>query len=127
VFPEAESFEHFESRIHNFLSAHEKYMIEILRHAEQVGTVNQVDRSAQYDPQNFPAQLPPPDSPKQLLKAANEAWSKIRDFERKLAAKDNQIAVLTDQLKRANRKIVVLGTVLTSPGWIMLALRLLGR
>ncbi len=62
-----------------------------IEQAKQLGTYNAIDRSRQYFHQD----------PKDLLRAVNEAWAKIRSCEKELTKRDQKIADLQRKLDRA--------------------------
>jgi hypothetical protein len=109
VFPYGELFADFEDRIHQFLD-----MKDALYLAHQLGTLHKDDRTKQY----------PLNTQQQIIDAVNLALTKVRNVER---TKDTEIKELKEKLKWANRKVLGLLAVLTSPGWIVLVLRILGR
>jgi hypothetical protein len=109
VFPYGERFADFEDRIHQFLD-----MKDALYLAHQLGTLHKDDRTKQY----------PLNTQQQIIDAVNLALTNVRRVER---TKDEQITALTKKLKRANWKVAGLLGVLTSPGWIVFFLRILGR
>ncbi len=65
------------------------HMNPIIR-ARQLGTLDAIDRSKQYDEPE----------PRELLRAVNEAWAKIRRCEKELGSKDLQISNLLAKLNR---------------------------
>jgi len=82
-------------------------MMTPIEKAKQLGTFDKVDRTPQY-------QEP---EPRELLRAVNEAWTKIRTCEKELSKKDLAIAQLTAKLNRANRRNIVLTSIITGLCW----------
>ena len=77
--------------------------------ARVIGTYNQVNRAAQYTVAD----------PLELLRAVNEAWTKIRSLEKELGKKDLAIADLRDRLKRSqlvNNTLTAIVTALAFKG-----------
>jgi hypothetical protein len=72
--------------------------------ARMVGTVDQVNRAAQYT-------VP---EPRELLRAVNEAWSKIRTLENGLTQRDAKIAELRNRLRRVQYVNVALTSIVTA-------------
>jgi hypothetical protein len=72
--------------------------------ARVVGTYNQVNRAAQYTVAD----------PRELLRAVNEAWTKIRNLDKELSKKDAAIAELRNKLKRSQIVNVTLTSIITA-------------
>lgn len=72
--------------------------------AKKVGTLNAIDRSKQYDEAD----------PRALLHAVNEAWTKIRNCEKSLNAKDSEIAQLRAKLRKVHYVNVTLTSIITA-------------
>jgi hypothetical protein len=72
--------------------------------AMRLGTLNALDRSKQYDETD----------PRALLRAVNEAWTKIRNCEKQLTAKDSEIAELHARLQRVHYVNVALTAIITA-------------
>lgn len=72
--------------------------------AKAIGTYNLIDRSRQYTR----------DDPRELLRAVNEAWTKIRSLERGLTERDTKIAELREKLKRVQFLNVALTSIITA-------------
>jgi hypothetical protein len=72
--------------------------------AKLAGTFNALDRSRQYRR----------DEPRELLRAVNEAWTKIRKLENEGTRKDAEIAKLYNKLRRSNFVNVTLTAIITS-------------
>lgn len=75
--------------------------------AHQCGTYNAVNRARQYDEAD----------PRQLLRAVNEAWAKIRNCEKELAKRDLAIAELQNKLARLQFVNIALTAIVTSLAW----------
>lgn len=75
--------------------------------AKQIGTFEAADRSAQYTKVTNG----------ELLRAVNEAWTKIRTCEKVLHEKENQIAELHKRLKRYQVAHTVLISIITGLAW----------
>jgi septal ring factor EnvC (AmiA/AmiB activator) len=75
----------------------------ILDKARVIGTYNQINRAAQYTRED----------PRELLRAVNEAWTKIRTLEKELGKKDAAIAELRDKLRRSQIVNVTLTSIIT--------------
>lgn len=75
--------------------------------AKQLGTFDKIDRSPQY-------QEP---EPRELLRAVNEAWSKIRSCEKELTKKDLAIAQLREKLRTSNRWSIPVTSIITGLCW----------
>jgi hypothetical protein len=71
----------------------EKHEVALAK-AQKLGTLDAVDRSRQYQETDS----------RELLRAVNEAWSKIRTCERELGKKDAAIADLKSRLRIVNLK-----------------------
>jgi len=76
----------------------------ILDKARVIGTYNQVNRAAQYTRED----------PRELLRAVNEAWTKIRTLEKENGKKDAAIAELHDKLRRSQIVNVTLTSIITA-------------
>ena len=76
----------------------------ILDRARVIGTYNQVNRAAQYTRED----------PRELLRAVNEAWTKIRTLEKELGKKDAAIAELREKLRRSQIVNVTLTSIITA-------------
>ena len=72
--------------------------------AKVIGTYNALDRSKQYTRED----------PRELLRAVNEAWTKIRKLETELVKRDTSIAELQNKLRRANVVNVTLTSIVTT-------------
>ena len=79
------------------------HMNPIIR-ARELGTLDAIDRSKQYDE---------PD-PREVLRAVNEAWAKIRRCENELTKKDAAIAELRQKLKNSHVVNSVLTAIITA-------------
>jgi hypothetical protein len=72
--------------------------------AKIAGTYNALDRSRQYRREE----------PREILRAVNEAWTKIRKLENEGIRKDAEIAKLYEKLRRSNFVNVALTAIITS-------------
>lgn len=75
-----------------------------LAKAKVIGTYNVLDRSKQYTRED----------PRELLRAVNEAWTKIRSLERELVKRDTSIAQLQDKLRRVQIVNMTLTSIITA-------------
>jgi hypothetical protein len=81
--------------------------IDAIRLAHAVGTYDKVDRSKQYEnPDNH-----------ELLRAVNEAWSKIRVCEKAITSKDLAILNLEQRVSRYKFLNIALTSILTGLAW----------
>lgn len=78
-----------------------------IERAKELGTYGQPDRSAQYTKVTNG----------ELLRAVNEAWTKIRTCEKVLREKETQIAELHKRLKRYQIAHTVLISIITGLAW----------
>lgn len=76
----------------------------ILARARNVGTYNALNRAAQYSNAE----------PREVLRAVNEAWTKIRALENSLTQRDAKIAELRSKLRRFQLVNVTLTAIITS-------------
>ena len=76
----------------------------ILEKARVVGTYNADNRAAQYTTPE----------PRELLRAVNEAWPKIRVLEKELLKRDSAIAALREKLRRSQFVNVTLTSIITA-------------
>ena len=76
----------------------------ILEKARVVGTYNADNRAAQYTTPE----------PRELLRAVNEAWTKIRVLEKELLKRDSAIAALREKLRRSQFVNVTLTSIITA-------------
>jgi hypothetical protein len=81
-------------------------MTDALEHAKACGTLNAVDRSKQYTEMDHVL----------LVRAVNEAWTKIRANE-KAAAKDQDVQLLKRQLQRYRLINIALTSIITGLAW----------
>ena len=81
-------------------------MTDALEHAKACGTLNAVDRSKQYTEMDHVL----------LVRAVNEAWTKIRANE-KAAAKDQDVQLLRRQLQRYRLINIALTSIITGLAW----------
>lgn len=72
--------------------------------AKAIGTYNLLDRSRQYTRED----------PRELLRAVNEAWSKIRKLENEGTRKDADLAQLREKLRRMQYVNVALTSIITA-------------
>jgi hypothetical protein len=72
--------------------------------AKAIGTYNVLDRSKQYTRED----------PRELLRAVNEAWTKIRTLEKESTKKDAAIAELRSKLRRVQIANVALTSIITA-------------
>lgn len=72
--------------------------------ARVVGTYNALNRAAQYTTAD----------PRELLRAVNEAWTKIRTLEKELAKKDAVLAELNARLRRSQIVNTTLTAIITA-------------
>lgn len=75
--------------------------------AERCGTLNQKDRSKQYDDPEPPT----------VLEQLNAAFTKIRELEEDLAAKKREIVELTSRVKIFRLKNLALTAIITGVCW----------
>lgn len=75
-----------------------------LAKAKIIGTYNALDRSRQYTRED----------PRELLRAVNEAWTKIRKMENELIRRDSMIADLRDKLRRSQIVNITLTSIITA-------------
>ena len=81
--------------------------IDAIRFAHAVGTYNAVDRSRQYEnPDNH-----------ELLRAVNDAWSKIRLLENSATQKDLAILNLERRVSRYKIANIALTSIVTGLAW----------
>ena len=78
-----------------------------IENAKRLGTYNAIDRSKQYAETDNAA----------LLRAVNEAWSKIRNCEKSLTARNNDIEQLRKKLRRSQIVNIALTSIITSLAW----------
>jgi hypothetical protein len=78
-----------------------------IERAREVGTLNAADRSLQYTKV----------SNGELLRAVNEAWTKIRTCEKQLQAKEQDIANLRKLLTRYRWMNIALTSIITGLAW----------
>ena len=82
-------------------------MMTPIEKAKKLGTLNQVDRSKQYEHMTVP----------ELMRAVNEAWAKIRICEKAIALRDQEIDRLHAKLRRYQVKHTVLVAIITGLAW----------
>ncbi|HZW05376.1 MAG TPA: hypothetical protein VFF58_00580 [Candidatus Nitrosotalea sp.] len=78
-----------------------------IERAKRLGTFNAIDRSKQYAETDG----------RELLRAVNEAWTKIRHCEKRIAEKDADIARLRDQISRYKIINIALTSIVTALAW----------
>lgn len=82
-------------------------MLNAIERAKQLGTYNAIDRSRQYERV----------SDAERDRAVNEAWTKIRTCEKKIEAKEADIAHLRKQLRSYRIINNVLTSIITVLAW----------
>ena len=82
-------------------------MVDAIEHAKACGTLNALDRSKQYTEMDNV----------RLVRAVNDAWTKIRICERSILAKEQDIKLLRAQIRRYRVKNMALTAVLTGLAW----------
>ena len=85
--------------------AHQIY--DAVTRAQQLGTLNAIDRSRQYENADT----------HDLLRAVNEAWSKIRRCEKAIDERDSKILDLEKRLKRYRIVNIALTSIITGLAW----------
>lgn len=80
---------------------------EILKRAEQLGTLHAIDRSKQYEQAKYP----------DLLRAVNEAWSKIRSCEKSITQRDQAIETLKKRVSHYRIINIALTSIITGLAW----------
>lgn len=87
--------------------AHLERRMTAVEHSKALGTYQADDRSKQYTRADNA----------ELLRAVNEAWSKIRNCEKFLHKKDLEIADLRKRLKRYRIAYTILVSIITGLAW----------
>jgi len=87
--------------------AHLERRLSAVEHSKVLGTYQADDRSRQYTRADNG----------ELLRAVNEAWSKIRSCEKLLNKKDLEIAELAKRLKHYRVAYTVLVSIITGLAW----------
>lgn len=91
--------------VNNYMTEHSR--LDAIAKAHIAGTLNQLDRSRQYESAGAP----------ELLRSLNEAWSKIRVCEKSILAKDARISELESKVTTYKVKNMALIAILTGIGW----------
>lgn len=99
--------EHITKRVDDLLDNENEKKPDAIAQAERLGTLNQIDRSRQYQEPNN----------RELLRAVNEAWAKIRTLEREAGKKDQMIGALNDRVKTYRAAHVTLIAIITGLAW----------
>ena len=82
-------------------------MDKVIEHAKKLGTFDAADRSKQYLRAD----------PSELLRAVNEAWTKIRTCEKSIREKEQAIEDLKKQLRNYRIANTALISVITGLAW----------
>ena len=82
-------------------------MFNAIEHAKHCGTLNALDRSKQYTEMDNVL----------LVRAVNEAWTKIRICEKAILSKDDDIKSLQSQLRQYRVVNIALTSIITGLAW----------